>query len=168
MEHEVGDLLKLGIAMITISTVIFLVIGSVIYGRQIGYQYLDKGEELHLELENGDLNYLSDQLVEVPTATVLALFKANDGYVNAVYLNYKNLLGSDYSDAYSSGADENKHRLYDIETGKKTDLYKAFEKHVSAKCKLYIEYNQNAGGYDFYIHDLRCRNSSPNHKGVCN
>lgn len=161
MDREISETLHIMLAMVTMSVIVSLVFGAATIGKRIGYNYLNVAEEMNVDLQTGDLSYLRDNDVEVPSATVLALFKTNDDNINRIYLNYARL----YEKQLADGSAVND-TLYDL-NGRKTDLYKLFEKNVKSKVRLYIEWNEIENGYDFYIHDLGCLEDDMTHKGVC-
>lgn len=154
MDREIGDVLDVAISMVTLAALTLAVLVMLFTGRQMAYNYLDSTTDLQVEIQDGELNYLKDNAMEMPSASVLALVKSNDNYINEVYLDYKNLYG------------QNIHgRLYD-DAGKRTDVYSLFEKNVRAKVKLYITWNASMSGYDFYIHDIACT-KDPIHIDAC-
>lgn len=155
MDREIGDILDVAISMVTLAALTLMVMVMLFTGRQIAYNYLDSTTDIQVELQDGDLNYLKDNDVEMPAASVLALVKANDNYINELYLDYKNLYGQ-----------VNHGRIYD-EAGKRTEIYSLFEQNVRSKVKLYITWNSSDSGYDFYIHDIACKNSNLMHTDAC-
>lgn len=161
MDREISEVLHIMVAMVTMSVVVALAFGAAVIGKKMGYEYLSVAEELNVDLQEGDLSYLRENEVEVPAATVLALFKTNDDNINKVYLNYARL----YEKQLASG-DAVNDTLYDI-NGRKTELYKIFEKNVRSKVRLYIVWNEHDNGYDFFIHDLGCLSDDLTHKEVC-
>lgn len=161
MDREISDVIHITLAMVTMSVIIALVFSAVITGKKLGYDYLNVVEEINVDLQTGDLEHLKENEVEVPSATVLALFKTNGDSINRVYLNYARLYEKQLADGNAINDS-----LYDL-SGKKTELYKIFEKNVKSKVRLYIVWNEEANGYDFYIHDLGCLEEDMTHKGVC-
>jgi hypothetical protein len=156
MDRELSQIIHIGVAMVMIAAVLSLVVPTLWLGRHLGYNYLSYTENLNASLTDGELEYLKDKELEMPSAGVFEILKANEDYANALYLDYSGLYGS-----ASQG------RLYDANSGAKTDTYKLFEKHISSKIKLYTVWNSSDSGYDFYIHDIACTSTNLMHTGAC-
>ena len=94
MENETSSMIRLAVALITMSALLSLIIVMAFTGRKVAYNYLDTAGQIQLDLEEGELNYLRENEIEMPSASVLALVKQNDDLINEVYLNYNNLYGT--------------------------------------------------------------------------
>lgn len=148
MEREISDVVHMGIAMACIAAVLTLVVPNLWLGRQLASRYLSYTENINANLTDGELEYLKDRSIEIPAAGVFELVKANESYVNKMYLTYDGLYGT--VNATSNGD------IIDPTTSRKTDVYKKFEKNMNGKVKLYVVWNSAENGYDFHVHALRC------------
>lgn len=154
MENETSSMIRLAVALITMSALLSLIIVMAFTGRKVAYNYLDTAGQIQLDLEEGELNYLKENEIEMPSASVLALVKQNDDLINEVYLNYNNLYGTAIHG-----------RLYD-DNGKRTNVYNTFEQNIRSKVKIYLTQSEDLTGYDLYIHDIAC-DKDVLHVGKC-
>lgn len=155
MEREVSDIVNLGVTLITLAVVLSFVLVTVITGKHMAYNYLDKASVIKEDMESGDLKYLQTNETEMPTASLLAIVSSNEDYINQLYLDYADLYGATYHD-----------RLYKDEGGK-TNTYLVFSRNIKSKVKIYVEYNKDGNGYDIYVHDVNCSNPDLKHVGAC-
>lgn len=155
VDREISEVTWLGVTLTALCVVISIVMLNAYTGRHMAYDYMDEVHAIAVDLEEGELNQLNESIQEMPAASVLALVRMNDNGINKLYLNYEDLYGQVAAD-----------RLYS-ETGAKTDVYRLFENNIRSKVKLYLEYNESVGGYDFYIHDIGCTSDDYRHAGVC-
>lgn len=155
MEREAGDITKLAVALVFMSALVALIIVMAFTGRKIAYNYIDQAGQIQVDLQNGEIDYIKENDIEVPAASVLALVKANDDMIDELYLDYKDLFGTAMHG-----------RLYD-NAGDRTEVYNTFENNIKSKVRLYVVWDSDTSGYDFYIHDLACTSDNMQHSGEC-
>lgn len=144
MEREVSQIMELAAGLAALAALLALVLGGVFIGKKIGYDFLNRAEEVQIELQEGslrDLNYCS---VEMPTASLVAILKSNETSISYIY-------------------DDNS----DLEGTTQNEVYKNLKNNITGRVRVYVEYDKTEGLYKMWIHNIGCLDPYKHDIGGC-
>lgn len=130
MKEEAIELLKFGVSLVFLSILLFYVSLSIIQGKNIGTQFLNKSNQIQVNSQMGALKELSDVEKIMPAATIFSLLEYNSRNIRQIICFVCDPINGEVRDM-----NENL----------------CITSHLKGEVKVLIEYNDAYGMYDVVI-----------------
>lgn len=144
MDREISSVMELAAGLAALAALLALVLSGVFIGKKLGYDFLNRAEQVEIELQEGslrDLNYCS---VEMPMASLIAILKSNETVISYIYDD-----------------------VNDSEGDMKSDTYKNLKNNITGRVRVYVEYGKIEAGYKIWVHDISCIDPYKHDIGGC-
>lgn len=144
MEREISSVMELAAGLAALAALFTLIVGTLFLGKKLGYDFLNRAENVEIELQEGslrDLNYCS---IEMPTASLVAILKSNTDMICYIHDD-----------------------VNDLEGDTESEVYKNLNNHVTGRVRVYVELNKESERYELWVHNIGCLDPYKHALGGC-